>query len=134
MRGIVMYQALGLKFWISFALYVGVQAAVFAGWTQQWAILRSDWVSARNIFLIIDAIVLLLLVSPVWRYVWRKIPAMEKWVYPDLNGVYDVTIRTNWPIQTRMLAAAKGEGEPFDPVTLKGDNSELGGIRLLGKI
>jgi hypothetical protein len=31
-----------------------------------------------------------------WRIVWRIVPPLNRWVYPDLNGYWDVTIYFSW--------------------------------------
>ncbi len=31
-----------------------------------------------------------------WRWLWRKIPKLNDWIYPDLNGKWDVDIQWNW--------------------------------------
>ena len=31
-----------------------------------------------------------------WRWIWMKIPKLNNWVFPDLNGRWDVEIHWNW--------------------------------------
>ena len=70
---------------------------------------------ARYAVLIVDILLLVLTLKPVWRFLWRAIPLLNNW-FPDLNGEYDVELRHNWPIQQRMLDAAAGRAEKFDPL------------------
>ena len=51
----------------------------------------------------------LLLLNPVWRFFWRKFPKLNEWLYPDLNGEWDVEVTSNWPRIEATLKAANGE-------------------------
>lgn len=31
-----------------------------------------------------------------WKWVWKRIPKLNEWVFPDLNGYWDVEINWNW--------------------------------------
>ncbi|NBC32283.1 MAG: hypothetical protein GVY13_06355 [Alphaproteobacteria bacterium] len=44
-----------------------------------------------------------------WRWLWRKMPILNKALFPDLNGVWVGTTRSNWPVIRNLLDAAKGE-------------------------
>lgn len=48
-----------------------------------------------------------LLFNPVWRFVWKKIPKLQKLVFPDLNGKWKVELYSNWPRQLQLLEAAQ---------------------------
>ena len=48
----------------------------------------------------------LLLLNPVWRWIWKKVPSLNRWVFPDLNGVWDVELCSNWPRQLQLLELA----------------------------
>lgn len=56
----------------------------------------------------------------LWRWLWRWIPALNRLVYPDLNGTWRGTLASNWPVIERMAKAAKGEAETFDPFSADG--------------
>ncbi|MXO69026.1 hypothetical protein GRI72_09335 [Altererythrobacter marinus] len=56
----------------------------------------------------------LLAAKPVWRFLWRRFPVLEKWIYPDLNGAWDVKLESNWSRQEQLFLAAKGETPSFD--------------------
>lgn len=45
-----------------------------------------------------------------WRYVWRKFPILNRWLYPDLNGVWLGSTCSNWPVIARTREAAKADG------------------------
>lgn len=49
-------------------------------------------------------------VTQLWRCVWRP---FSGW-YPDLNGVWDVEISSNWPRIDALARAASGVGSYFD--------------------
>jgi len=31
-----------------------------------------------------------------WRKLWEKFPVLNEWIYPDLNGTWDVLINWSW--------------------------------------
>ncbi|WP_162935771.1 Cap15 family cyclic dinucleotide receptor domain-containing protein [Tsuneonella amylolytica] len=41
-----------------------------------------------------------------WRIVWRTAPALNRWLFPDLNGVWVGTARSNWAAIERLRSAA----------------------------
>ncbi len=45
-----------------------------------------------------------------WRVIWRVFPVLNDLVFPDLNGVWRGTTRSNWPAINAMRSAAKGAG------------------------
>jgi len=40
-----------------------------------------------------------------WRYIWRWIPKLNDWIFPDLNGTWIVEIRWNWGGRSGQKAA-----------------------------
>lgn len=52
--------------------------------------------------------------NPVWRWFWKKVPKLNEWVFPDLNGVWDVELCSNWPRQAQMLDAAASTEHAID--------------------
>lgn len=42
-----------------------------------------------------------------WRVLWRMIPALNRWVFPDLNGIWLGTTGSNWPTIKKMFEAAQ---------------------------
>jgi hypothetical protein len=44
-----------------------------------------------------------------WRILWRLCPPLNRWVFPDLNGVWVGSTKSNWPTIERMLQAAHAE-------------------------
>ncbi len=132
-----MYQVLGLKFWI----YVGavVLASVYIFFTKGLPLvgLPGNLGTWENAMFIVDVLAGSLLLKFVWRKVWR-IPLIGKYcvekVFPDLNGEYEVTIKTNYPIKEKILNAATHIGEVFDPNLLTGGEEDLGEINLKGTI
>jgi len=35
-----------------------------------------------------------------WRYIWKWFPKLGEWIYPDLNGEWDVEINWHWANKT----------------------------------
>jgi SMODS-associating 2TM, beta-strand rich effector domain len=62
----------------------------------------------------VQAVVTIIFATPLWRAVWRWFPSLNHYVYPDLNGEWDVELETNWPRIDRTLKAANGEELPID--------------------
>lgn len=54
------------------------------------------------------------LCNPAWRWFWKKVPKLNEWVFPDLNGVWDVELCSNWPRQAQMLDAAASTEHAID--------------------
>lgn len=42
-----------------------------------------------------------------WRILWRLCPVLNRWVFPDLNGVWGGSTRSNWPVVEKLAAAAR---------------------------
>src|SRR3546814_12653567 len=55
-----------------------------------------------------------LLLNPVWRWVWKKVPPLGRWIFPDLNGEWDVEIVSNHSIHRQLADAAARRTEKFD--------------------
>lgn len=45
-----------------------------------------------------------------WRIIWQRLPALNKSVFPDLNGVWVGTTSSNWSRITELLQAAEETG------------------------
>lgn len=44
--------------------------------------------------------------NPIWRFLWKTFPKLNEWVFPDLNGTWEVELCSNWPRQEQLLDAA----------------------------
>lgn len=64
--------------------------------------------------------------SFLWRPIWKLFPKLNEWVYPDLNGEWDVTLKSNWSRQRQLLDSAKGLTAKID--FEKCDDEELAGL------
>lgn len=109
-----MYQVLGPKILTGVVGWLVANIFVFAGHF-------GIPVNAQYVLAAVDAIMLIGLANPVWRFVWRLGPVgrwLSKTIYPDLNGQYDVVLESNWPVVKQMLNASRKEGERFDPFNL----------------
>ena len=71
--------------------------------------------------------------SPIWRGVWRRVPALREW-FPDLNGEWDVELCSNWPRQLQLIEMANGR-KGFDIRTCDEKQlAELPAIKLKAQI
>lgn len=52
--------------------------------------------------------------TPVWRKLWQWIPQLNKWVFPDLNGLWLGVQESNWSVIKRLVDTAKNQQETFD--------------------
>ena len=74
--------------------------------------LLSDWGLSSGpsaAVAVVQFIFMLLIVTPLWRCAWRYFPKLNDWVYPDLNGEWDVEVQSNWPRIDAMVRAANNE-------------------------
>lgn len=64
-----------------------------------------------------------------WRLVWRLFPALNDAAFPDLNGEWEGTTSSNWPVIGAMKEHAIGEGklnmESLEDVELQSDRITL---------
>jgi len=58
---------------------------------------------------LVQGLVTILFVTRAWRWVWKRCPPLNRWVYPDLNGEWDVVGETNWDRIDAILKAANRE-------------------------
>ncbi|OWV96924.1 hypothetical protein ATY81_27555 [Rhizobium sp. R72] len=56
----------------------------------------------------------LFLWNPIWRWLWRRFPALAKLVFPDLNGRWRVELTSNWPRQQQLLDAGASTTNTID--------------------
>lgn len=40
----------------------------------------------------------------IWRWVWRRIPSLNRWLFPDLNGTWIGVLQTTWVDPTTNLS------------------------------
>lgn len=81
------------------------------------------WIRMIGVAATIWAVVLLLLAGSSsrfapWRLLWKLFPAFNRLFFPDLNGKWEGTTSSNWPVVKSMLDAATGTGG-IDPATLE---------------
>ena len=61
-----------------------------------------------------------------WRQLWKWVPKLNTWIYPDLNGKWNVEINWNWGTQSgtkSAIAYIKQDLTKFS-IELKSDESE----------
>lgn len=63
---------------------------------------------------IVQLIFTLIFVTPFWQSVWRWFPKLNEWLYPNLNGDWDVQLKSNYSRVDALLNAAKGDASPVD--------------------
>ena len=90
---------------------------------------------------IVWAICVALTWNPIWRWVWavsKKVgwlPDLGHHVFPDLNGKWAMTLRSNWSRQMQLLDAAADRRRSFDPRTCEADElAELLPVSLVAEI
>lgn len=65
-----------------------------------------------------------------WRVLWRVIPQLNKWLFPDLNGTWIGTTQSNWPVIEGMLHTIDGKRrdlgrDQLGTIPLKDDGIEI---------
>jgi hypothetical protein len=63
---------------------------------------------------IVQFIFMLVFITPIWRTLWKWVPKLNEWIYPDLNGDWDVELKSNYPRIDALLKSAKGVAPPVD--------------------
>lgn len=98
--------------WLGGGLTIVVVVAVYADEVARWVgVPISDSALVRLVPLFVLAVLGGVLgpnsyFAP-WRFLWRLCPALNRWVFPDLNGVWVGSTKSNWPTIERMLRAAQ---------------------------
>ncbi|HLO77907.1 MAG TPA: hypothetical protein VK196_15740 [Magnetospirillum sp.] len=64
--------------------------------------------------LMVQAMVAAIFMTPLWRWFWRRFPLLNRLVFPDLNGEWDVVSTGNYPRIRRLLDAAVRRADPID--------------------
>ena len=111
-------------------------------WLVLGLVVIGDWITAsfgipvplRYAVLISEALLVLLTIKAVWTSLWRWVPQLNRWVFPDLNGQYDVVVRSNWPVVEQTLTAAQNGNRKFDPLSQKAALPELQTTKLIADI
>lgn len=98
-----------------------------------WAETNGVQIPLRYIVVALNAGILFLTWRPIWRAIWSVAPFLRN-LFPDLNGTYEVELQHNWPTQQRLLDAASGVGEKFDPRHPSADMPALGSRKLKATI
>ena len=99
--------------WVLFILF-GVSLAINA------VLIRPD--TAAEVMRVIfttpatfGLISLVLGATPLWRWLWARIPRLSTWVFPDLNGRWETEIRSN----IGAMAEHHPDFKNVDPDTIK---------------
>lgn len=53
-------------------------------------------------------------IANCWQFLWKLFPILNRWIFPDLNGTWCVTMDSNWSRQLQTLTAAAGQAPAFD--------------------
>jgi len=64
--------------------------------------------------LAVQGVVTTIFLTPLWRWIWQKVPALNQLWFPDLTGTWEVTVSSNWPRIDHLLHAANGQAEPIN--------------------
>lgn len=110
----IMYKVLGLRMWISLVAYTAVGIAIMINELEPILSGLGHKVTLGTIVLLTQAVIACILMTPMWRVLWRWIPKLNDWIYPDLNGKWDVTIKSNWNRIDKLARSAAGYENKFD--------------------
>lgn len=77
----------------------------------------SQLIAAQGLVVLgVNLVVFLLTLRPV--FLWcHKVTFAKHWWFPRLDGAWEVTVWSNWPLVRATLAAARGDAPRFDPLT-----------------
>lgn len=130
--------------WLFWVVYLILLLALAFPSLEQFAVLHAPWLRTplatlaaepRVAALILSLLASLFLIKPVWRLLWR-LPVIGRmlgsWIFPDLNGDWDIEIKSNWPIIDALRQAAKDAARPR--VDVAQGLPSLSTVRLKGTI
>lgn len=61
---------------------------------------------------IFELIVILVLMF-AWKWIWNIFPVLNNWIFPNINGTWDVEIHWNWTQQDGAIKSGIKEGKVF---------------------
>lgn len=71
-----------------------------------------EGIKLLNKAILIEIFLLGLVGKVLWRRIWRLFPSLNQKIFPDLNGEWRGSIRSNWPEIARLIGAdCRGEIE-----------------------
>ncbi|KZL15841.1 hypothetical protein [Pseudovibrio sp. Ad26] len=78
-----------------------------------------------GLFALVFEVVLLLSIMKGWRYIWKWFPILNHWIFPDLNGVWDVSLTWHWDGRIGTSNAKLTIMQTFDDIgfVMKTDNN-----------
>lgn len=139
-----MIRLINHRAWLFCILYGTLLLALAFPSLQQLAATQAPWMNAPLAFLkaeprvaaiILSVIGCAFLFKPIWRSAWR-LPIIGRFfseaIFPDLNGEWEIEIRSNWPIIDSMRRRA--EESTRAPVTANANGSSLSTVRLKGVV
>ena len=53
-------------------------------------------------------------VTAVWRKIWKWKPQLNEWIFPDINGLWQGSQQSNWPVIKSLKDSAMSNHELFD--------------------
>ena len=90
-----MSQLLEKSILIRAVLGVGILCGFAAWWCLQ-PDTSSEWLRTLSIAVALAVPTTIFLgSSPVWTWVWKIVPPLNRWVFPNLNGDWEVTMKSN---------------------------------------
>lgn len=68
-----------------------------------------------------------------WRTLWKKIPSLNRLLFPDLNGEWDVNIDWNWDGKTGKATAKAHIKQDFLKISMEMESDKSSSETLLAK-
>lgn len=106
-----MYTALGPNRFAKVILLLFAISIVLLFWladgaSSLWAVIRILGFATSVFVLILYLLLGMSWYWSPWRILWRKFPFLNKWLYPDLNGVWYGATDSNWSVISKLREAA----------------------------
>jgi hypothetical protein len=70
--------------------------------------------STSWVVMVVQAVLAAAFLTPLWRVVWRAVPSINQWWFPDLTGTWTVTVASNYDRIDATLRAAASRAERLD--------------------
>lgn len=86
--------------WLAIFLLMGLNAVTPS--------IRALGITPTNswVVLIVQGVISLAFLTPLWRVVWKLLPQLNRWFYPDLSGEWDIELHSNFSRIEAVLDAA----------------------------
>ncbi len=89
------------------ALYAAMIIILFSAFSMQITVMSVIKYTA------VFELIIILALTFGWKYIWRWFPALNDWIFPNINGTWNVEIHWNWTQTDGTIKNGIKEGKVF---------------------